>query len=487
AALINAHNETVAELKNLNQESRNANEKTENPECCSEQHISENNTCKEQIRLLTEERDLLLAKVRFTVIQIKDVQEENEKQEDQISKLTFEAVDKVLSERLNELEKQRENLQKQLDIAQEEIIEKNSRLSQLQTEMGEAHHLVDIQREKFENEITHERERNRTRIEELQEEVEKLQLLVNSHEENRGNEESKMTKTVEELNKQIEIWRERAEVSEIKSKEQATLDQELRKLRRENAELTAAYNDLNEDFENHKAEHGSVVTSNRDLTARIDALKANLIEYEERYEMCKNENAETVQQLEKLSSDFERLRLSFENSKTKSASDAVDEVERLRTELDASKDDREKLRADVERFRSAIGVIDTELNRLRESNDRLVQDNKAMGASLDKFTEIRNMLENSDSELKNLREKFFQLQHEHELKEKQWREQLLELSEARDDAKRRLEECQRETAMRQLRSSDIALSAEIVELKSDEGKITTSSEGTVDSNNGWEK
>lgn len=39
--------------------------------------------------------------------------------------------------------------------------------------------------------------------------------------------------------------------------------------RRENAELTAAYNDLNEDFENHKAEHGSVVTSNRDLTARI--------------------------------------------------------------------------------------------------------------------------------------------------------------------------------------------------------------------------
>lgn len=55
----------------------------------------------------------------------------------------------------------------------------------------------------------------------------------------------------------------------------------------------------------------------------IDALKANLIEYEERYEMCKNENAETVQQLEKLSNDFERLRLSFENSKTKSASDAV--------------------------------------------------------------------------------------------------------------------------------------------------------------------
>lgn len=59
------------------------------------------------------------------------------------------------------------------------------------------------------------------------------------------------------------------------------------------------------------------------LNIYSDALKANLIEYEERYEICKNENAETVQQLEKLSNDFERLRLSFENSKTKSASDAV--------------------------------------------------------------------------------------------------------------------------------------------------------------------
>ncbi|KAM3722681.1 Thyroid receptor-interacting protein [Dirofilaria immitis] len=480
AALIIAHNEKIAELKNLNQESRNANERAENPEFCNEQHVSANDTCTEQIRLLTEERDLLLAK-------IKCVQEENEMQKDQVDKLTFQAVDKVLSERLNELEQQRGNLQKQLDTAEEEIIEKNSRLSQLQTEVDEVHYLIDVQREKFENEITGEKEHNRAKIKELQREVEELQLLVNSHEENKCNEESKMAETIEELNNQIEKWREQAEVSEHRLKEQAKLDQELEKLRRENAELTAAYNDLNEDFENHKAEHGSVVTSNRDLTARIDALKANLIEYEERYEMCKNENAETVQQLEKLSSDFERLRLSFENSKTKSTSDAVNEVERLRTELDASKDDREKLRADVERFRSAIGVIDTELNRLRESNDRLVQDNKAMGASLDKFTEIRDMLENSDSELKNLREKFFQLQSEHELKEKQWREQLLELSEARDDAKRRLEECQRETAMRQLRSSDTALSAEIVELKSDEGKVTTSSEGTVDSNNGWEK
>lgn len=52
------------------------------------------------------------------------MQEENELQESQVDKLTFQAVDKVLSERMNELEQQRENLQKQLDAAQGEIIEK---------------------------------------------------------------------------------------------------------------------------------------------------------------------------------------------------------------------------------------------------------------------------------------------------------------------------------------------------------------------------
>ncbi|VIO92288.1 Uncharacterized protein BM_BM7286 [Brugia malayi] len=475
AALIMAHNETVAELKSLNQEDRNPNKKDESSGCYTEQYISENDTWKEQIHLLTEERDLLLAK-------IKSIEEENEIQEDQVDKLTFQAVDIVLSERLNELEQQRESLEKQLHAAQGEIIEKSSYISQLQTEVREVHHLVDTQREKFENEISGEREQSRAEIEELQNEVANLQLLLNSYEENKNSEESK---TVENIEKLDEVMG--AEVSESTSKDQAELDRELEKLRRENDELAAAYNDLNEDFENHKAKHGSVVSSNRDLTARIDCLRASLIEYEERYEMCKNENDETIRQLQRLSNDFERLRLSFESPKTKNTSDTVDEVERLRTELDASKDDGEKLRTEVERFRSAIAIIDKELTRLRESNDRLIQENKAMGDSLDKFSEIQNMLENSNSELKNLREKFIQLQNEYELKEKQWREQQLELCEARDDAKRRLEAYQRETAMQQSRSSDIALSAEIVELKNDEGKVTTSSEGTVDSNNGWEK
>lgn len=54
---------------------------------------------------------------------------------------------------------------------------------------------------------------------------------MSSREEDRGNEESKMAETIEELSKQIATWRERAEVSESKSKEQTTLDRELEKLR----------------------------------------------------------------------------------------------------------------------------------------------------------------------------------------------------------------------------------------------------------------
>lgn len=59
------------------------------------------------------------------------------------------------------------------------------------------------------------------------------------------------------------------QVSKATEEKYMAKDHELEKLKRENRELTAAYNDLNEEFENHRAEHGSVVTSNRDLTMRI--------------------------------------------------------------------------------------------------------------------------------------------------------------------------------------------------------------------------
>lgn len=48
----------------------------------------------------------------------------------------------------------------------------------------------------------------------------------------------------------------------------------------------------------------------------LDALKANLIEYESRYDLCKSDHQDTANQLEKLTEDFERLRSSMEASRS---------------------------------------------------------------------------------------------------------------------------------------------------------------------------
>lgn len=59
-------------------------------------------------------------------------------------------------------------------------------------------------------------------------------------------------------------------------------------------------------------------------TEALDSLKANLVEYEERYELCKQEHAETVRQLEKLTTDFEQLRTNLHVSRT--ATDSNEEL-----------------------------------------------------------------------------------------------------------------------------------------------------------------
>ncbi|VDN27648.1 unnamed protein product [Gongylonema pulchrum] len=314
------------------------------------ENVSESDHLKEQLRLLTEERDSLRLKIIVILsshptscaffglfesgrLQVKSAQEENAAQADHVDKLTFQAVDKVLSARLKEMEQQCEFLQEQLEAATEQLNNKNVQLSELQTELEQTHSLIDVQREKFQRDISEEKERSRyslivAQIEEARSEVEKIRLLAESREEvGKNDAESEMSETIEKLKNEIASWQKRFEISEtIFEEEQTAKERELEK-----------------------------------LSARIDALKANLIEYEERYELCRNENAETVQQLEKLSNDFDRLRLSL----SKNTAVEVDELKRLRTELDVSKGDREKLRADVERFRAAIGVIDKELNRLR--------------------------------------------------------------------------------------------------------------------------
>lgn len=60
------------------------------------------------------------------------------------------------------------------------------------------------------------------------------------------------------------------------------------------------------------------------------------------------------------------------------------EVDRLRTALEHAKQDRDRLRADVDRFRSTIEGIDAELDNLRTSNRNLCQENEKMAAVIDR-------------------------------------------------------------------------------------------------------
>lgn len=44
------------------------------------------------------------------------------------------------------------------------------------------------------------------------------------------------------------------------------------------------------------------------MSAKLESLRADLVEYEEKYERCKAANEESMRQLEALSADFDRVR-----------------------------------------------------------------------------------------------------------------------------------------------------------------------------------
>ncbi|KAH7697087.1 viral A-type inclusion protein repeat containing protein [Aphelenchoides avenae] len=196
-----------------------------------------------------------------------------------------------------------------------------------------------------------------------------------------------------------------------------------------NNELTVAYNELHEELEKRRSEHGTVMTTNSDLVARIDSLKANLIEYEERYELCKQEHAETVRQLEKLTSDFEQLRTNVQvsrNSNNTSEELLNQEVHLLREALQQAKSDRDQLRSDVHSFRESVSSIDNELNVLRERNQRLSQENAELSDSLRRYESVRDTLQESNGELASIRTRLSVVQEDH-------RSQVDQLTAEKDD------------------------------------------------------
>ncbi|KAK6023886.1 hypothetical protein OSTOST_10315, partial [Ostertagia ostertagi] len=170
----------------------------------------------------------------------------------------------------------------------------------------------------------------------------------------------------------------------VERSELTDLEEKLRDANAELVQLRAASSDLEAKVQ--ESENLKCV-----LFVSVHLLKASLIEYEERYEMCKRENQETVAQLERLSGEFERLKSGFADVREQNKeADVSGEVDRLRTALEQAKTDRDRLRADVDRFRSTVEGIDTELDMLRSSNRNLCQENEKMAAVIDRYTKSLN-------------------------------------------------------------------------------------------------
>ncbi|GMR42314.1 hypothetical protein PMAYCL1PPCAC_12509, partial [Pristionchus mayeri] len=240
---------------------------------------------------------------------------------------------------------------------------------------------------------------------------------------------------VERLRRQIESF--------------ALKETELEQLRLVNNELTSSYNELNGEVEMLKQREGRAANSNRDLMVRIDALKADVIEYEERYELCKRENAETLTKLETLTADFDRLRKGMDETKyraERSDNAMAGEVDKLRTALEASKEDRDRLREDVAKFKGSIDSIDSELQLLRDANYRLTEENTTLSGQMDEYGgSMEKVLERSEKEMKALRE---ELEHVHQL----LNEKEAELEGREKELKEKTEELEKKKELMEERS-----------------------------------
>ncbi|CAI2349323.1 unnamed protein product [Caenorhabditis sp. 36 PRJEB53466] len=204
-----------------------------------------------------------------------------------------------------------------------------------------------------------------------------------------------------------------AELERCKEEKEVTIES----LRSQNEELAKAYDELNTEFEQFKMRNAQTENRNDDLNRRIQSLKANVIEYEERYELCKKENMTTVAQLEKLSGDFEKLRAGVASvSQRREDADSLvnEEVEKLRNALEESRAERERLREDVARFTVSVGEIDVELEKLRGMNRQLLAENEALTQNLTTYERtMQEVITSSENDIGNFRDQFREIQHNH--------------------------------------------------------------------------
>ncbi|KAK0418322.1 hypothetical protein QR680_013499 [Steinernema hermaphroditum] len=271
-------------------------------------------------------------------------------------------------------------------------------------------------------------------------------------------------------------------------------DAEIRRLRMEIFEMLKAYNELNDEYNEYKVRQEANEDNNsvhRDFTDRIDSLKASLIEYEERYEQCKRENSETVAQLERLTLDFEKLRLGMSCAAPRSSESADTslnaENKQLKELLKESMDDKEKLMKDTRKFQDTVSSIENELENLRGSNRALHSENASLRETLnnsrDRVSETSALLGGMRSELSAIREAS-------KTREETLGARIASLETERDQLQAEVEQLKikaldNDTSLARYRAVVGHDGANIVEMKHDDNaKKSDSSEA---SNNDWER
>ncbi|CAJ0598854.1 unnamed protein product [Cylicocyclus nassatus] len=121
-------------------------------------------------------------------------------------------------------------------------------------------------------------------------------------------------------------------------------------------------------------------TADASVTAADDRLVVlDFVERSEKFERLK---------LFEFEKKFDRLKTGFADVRDQKDSDMSVEVERLRMALDQAKQDRNRVHADVDKFRTTIEGIGTELDALRVSNQRLSQENERMAAIIDRYNAV---------------------------------------------------------------------------------------------------
>uniref|UniRef100_A0A915III2 Uncharacterized protein n=1 Tax=Romanomermis culicivorax TaxID=13658 RepID=A0A915III2_ROMCU len=176
-------------------------------------------------------------------------------------------------------------------------------------------------------------------------------------------------------------------------------NQELDKRREELLEMSKAYEELNRDLEQEKSTNGQTSETNRQLAAKLDSLRGDIIEYEERYELCKRENEKAVSQLETFFEKFKNDLVDSRRADEASTEECKERLEHVTQELVQSLEKRDKLIVDVGKFENVVESFRQQLAEFRTQNQDLKRENEILKKALQEVGDVKQILEETDEQL----------------------------------------------------------------------------------------